>query len=60
VLERLFATADEFGLGVIGLTASPLRGPAGNVEFLALLKPDAASLVEKAAIDDALAAVPPT
>jgi len=40
---------------VVGLTASPLRGPAGNVEFLAHLvpmnagpHPDAAALVEAA------------
>jgi 23S rRNA (cytidine1920-2'-O)/16S rRNA (cytidine1409-2'-O)-methyltransferase len=28
------------GLGLVGLTVSPLRGPAGNVEFLAAISPE--------------------
>nr|HID13674.1 TlyA family RNA methyltransferase [Anaerolineae bacterium] len=35
VLERVLGTAAELGLGLRGLMVSPLRGPAGNVEFLA-------------------------
>jgi len=35
VLERVIRVADELGLGLGGLMVSPLRGPAGNVEFLA-------------------------
>jgi 23S rRNA (cytidine1920-2'-O)/16S rRNA (cytidine1409-2'-O)-methyltransferase len=35
VLERVLDTAAELGLGLRGLMPSPLRGPAGNVEFLA-------------------------
>jgi len=35
VLEDVLDAAAELGLGLRGLTASPLRGPAGNVEFLA-------------------------
>jgi 23S rRNA (cytidine1920-2'-O)/16S rRNA (cytidine1409-2'-O)-methyltransferase len=50
VLDGVFATADELELGVLGLTASPLRGPAGNVEFLAYLKPGAASITSRIAI----------
>lgn len=42
VLERLAAAAAELGLGVAGLMPSPLRGPAGNVEFLVLLRPSRA------------------
>lgn len=34
VLRRLLGWAREQGLGVRGLTVSPLRGPAGNKEFL--------------------------
>jgi 23S rRNA (cytidine1920-2'-O)/16S rRNA (cytidine1409-2'-O)-methyltransferase len=34
VLARIVAAAAELGLGLRGLMASPLRGPAGNVEFL--------------------------
>jgi 23S rRNA (cytidine1920-2'-O)/16S rRNA (cytidine1409-2'-O)-methyltransferase len=44
VLTGLFATAQELGLGITALTASPLRGPAGNVEFLALLAPGPVSI----------------
>ena len=35
VLERVLRTADELDLALQGLMPSPLRGPAGNVEFLA-------------------------
>jgi 23S rRNA (cytidine1920-2'-O)/16S rRNA (cytidine1409-2'-O)-methyltransferase len=31
----VLSTAAELKLGLRGLMASPLRGPAGNVEFLA-------------------------
>lgn len=41
VLERTIAHAAQNGLGVRGLVASPLTGPAGNVEFLAHLVPSA-------------------
>ena len=34
VLERVLGSAAELGLGLRGLMPSPLRGPAGNVEFL--------------------------
>jgi 23S rRNA (cytidine1920-2'-O)/16S rRNA (cytidine1409-2'-O)-methyltransferase len=58
VLEALFATAESQGLGVAGLTASPLRGPAGNVEFFALLVPGAPSIAVQPAIERALAEAP--
>jgi 23S rRNA (cytidine1920-2'-O)/16S rRNA (cytidine1409-2'-O)-methyltransferase len=32
-VERVAATAAEHGLGPLAVMASPLRGPAGNVEF---------------------------
>jgi 23S rRNA (cytidine1920-2'-O)/16S rRNA (cytidine1409-2'-O)-methyltransferase len=35
VLQRVLRIAAELKLGLQGLMASPLRGPAGNVEFLA-------------------------
>jgi 23S rRNA (cytidine1920-2'-O)/16S rRNA (cytidine1409-2'-O)-methyltransferase len=38
VLERTTALATANGLGTLGLVASPLQGPAGNIEFLAWLK----------------------
>jgi 23S rRNA (cytidine1920-2'-O)/16S rRNA (cytidine1409-2'-O)-methyltransferase len=34
VLEQMLGTAAELGLALRGLMVSPLRGPAGNVEFL--------------------------
>lgn len=37
VLREVLTGAGEHGFGVLGATASPLRGPAGNVEFLAHL-----------------------
>ena len=35
VLEEIAGWADGHGLGLLGLTRSPITGPAGNVEFLA-------------------------
>jgi 23S rRNA (cytidine1920-2'-O)/16S rRNA (cytidine1409-2'-O)-methyltransferase len=35
------AAAQELGLGVAGVTASPLPGPSGNVEFFLWLRRDA-------------------
>jgi 23S rRNA (cytidine1920-2'-O)/16S rRNA (cytidine1409-2'-O)-methyltransferase len=35
VLRAVFAAARAAGLGPVGVTPSPLLGPAGNVEFLA-------------------------
>jgi 23S rRNA (cytidine1920-2'-O)/16S rRNA (cytidine1409-2'-O)-methyltransferase len=58
VLNGLFASAEELGLGVVGLTASPLRGPAGNIEFLAHLRPAAPSIPAEAAIANALEEAP--
>jgi 23S rRNA (cytidine1920-2'-O)/16S rRNA (cytidine1409-2'-O)-methyltransferase len=58
VLQSLFQTADVLGLGITGLTASPLRGPAGNIEFLAVLAPDVSSVALADAIECALAEAP--
>jgi 23S rRNA (cytidine1920-2'-O)/16S rRNA (cytidine1409-2'-O)-methyltransferase len=43
VLSDVLAFAEAEGWGVAGLIESPLRGPKGNVEFLAWLKPGGAS-----------------
>lgn len=40
VLASLAAWLPEAGLGMADVTASPIRGPAGNVEFLAHIRPD--------------------
>jgi 23S rRNA (cytidine1920-2'-O)/16S rRNA (cytidine1409-2'-O)-methyltransferase len=52
-LDRIVACAHELGLQLLGLTPSPIRGPAGNREFLALLGPsgepvDAAAVIAAA------------
>ncbi|GIV77177.1 MAG: TlyA family rRNA (cytidine-2'-O)-methyltransferase [Litorilinea sp.] len=38
VLEEMFQLAQQLELSVAGLTVSPVRGPAGNVEFLMWLR----------------------
>lgn len=54
VLAQAIADARGAGFGVLGLIPSPLRGPAGNIEFLALLQlgvvdtNDAETLIEAA------------
>lgn len=57
VLERVLGWATRHGWAVEGLIRSPVLGPKGNVEFLALLRrSDAASTADLAArIDAALA-----
>jgi 23S rRNA (cytidine1920-2'-O)/16S rRNA (cytidine1409-2'-O)-methyltransferase len=44
VLTEVIAAADALELGVHGVTASPLLGPAGNREFLIHLKPGPAAI----------------
>jgi 23S rRNA (cytidine1920-2'-O)/16S rRNA (cytidine1409-2'-O)-methyltransferase len=58
VLANHFVTAAELELGVTGLTASPLRGPAGNIEFLAALAPGVFSIPMDDAIDAVMAEAP--
>jgi len=54
VLAEFCDAARENGFGVLGLTASPLKGPAGNVEFLAHLALGATSGHVAAMIDRAM------
>lgn len=56
VLEEMFQLAEDLDLGVVGLIESPIRGPAGNVEFLAHLRPGADSIPPDATIDRVIAA----
>lgn len=55
VLERVMNWAIEHGLRIGGCTASPLRGPAGNREFLLLLRRTGDSMPVGAAVDACLA-----
>jgi 23S rRNA (cytidine1920-2'-O)/16S rRNA (cytidine1409-2'-O)-methyltransferase len=50
-------TATELGLGTAGVTASPLPGPSGNVEYFLWLRRDAAP-VDRAAVEAAVEAGP--
>ncbi|MEV0844229.1 TlyA family RNA methyltransferase [Actinocatenispora sera] len=52
------AAADELGLGVAGVTRSPLPGPSGNVEFFLWLR-HGAGRVEPAQVYAAAGATPP-
>ena len=56
VLDNFVALADELNFTILGLTFSPVKGPAGNIEFLAHLtldsregiEPDTAAVVKAA------------
>jgi 23S rRNA (cytidine1920-2'-O)/16S rRNA (cytidine1409-2'-O)-methyltransferase len=54
VLERVVGMAAELELGLLGLMVSPLRGPAGNVEFLGWWKLGAESVEATSAIEACL------
>ncbi len=54
VLREVISAADALDLGVYGVTASPLLGPAGNREFLIHLKPGEAGIDAERAIDAAV------
>jgi 23S rRNA (cytidine1920-2'-O)/16S rRNA (cytidine1409-2'-O)-methyltransferase len=45
-VQKVTAAAGQLGLGVQGVTASPLPGPAGNVEYFVWLYPGAPPLDE--------------
>ena len=45
-VKKVAAAAGQLGLGVQGVTASPLPGPAGNVEYFVWLRRDALPLDE--------------
>ena len=45
-VRRVTSAASELGLGVLGVTASPLPGPAGNVEYFVWLRRGAPPLDE--------------
>ena len=56
VLDDFVALADSLGFTILGLTFSPVKGPEGNIEFLAHLtlanqmgiRPDTAAVVSQA------------
>ena len=56
VLDQFVQLADSLDFKILGLTFSPVKGPEGNIEFLAHLsldnvegiRPDTAAVVEQA------------
>jgi len=56
-LDRCAAAAAASGWHLAGVEPSPLRGPAGNVEFLALLRPGAPGSAAAAAPEEVRAAI---
>jgi 23S rRNA (cytidine1920-2'-O)/16S rRNA (cytidine1409-2'-O)-methyltransferase len=54
VLMDVLSFAEERGWGVRGLMPSPLRGPKGNVEFLAWLGGGAGALLVSRLVEAAL------
>ncbi len=54
VLNNVFEFATSIGLAVSGCTASPILGPAGNREFLALFRRGGSNIDLAAAIDRCL------
>lgn len=56
-IDQVAAKAWELGLGVLGVVASPLPGPSGNVEYFLWLKAGARKLVPEI-LDEALAKGP--
>jgi 23S rRNA (cytidine1920-2'-O)/16S rRNA (cytidine1409-2'-O)-methyltransferase len=56
VLEEVIAALAALGLGLAGLMASPLLGPAGNVEFLGWWRRSAPGQTAEAWIAEALEA----
>jgi 23S rRNA (cytidine1920-2'-O)/16S rRNA (cytidine1409-2'-O)-methyltransferase len=55
VLEKVLGVAADLGLGLCGLMSSPLRGPAGNIEFLGWWKLGDDGLGVEAAIEACMA-----
>jgi 23S rRNA (cytidine1920-2'-O)/16S rRNA (cytidine1409-2'-O)-methyltransferase len=55
VLRTVLEAARAAGLGPLGLTPSPIQGPAGNVEFLAHLVRGADAVLPEVALDATVA-----
>jgi 23S rRNA (cytidine1920-2'-O)/16S rRNA (cytidine1409-2'-O)-methyltransferase len=54
VLERVVELASKHGLALRGLTKSPLKGPAGNIEFMGCFVQGSSGLNTENVIDSAL------
>ncbi|MEB3221850.1 MAG: TlyA family RNA methyltransferase [Candidatus Sericytochromatia bacterium] len=58
VLARVVGQAAALGWGLVGLTASPIKGPEGNIEFLAHWRPGPGVAVDLDAVVAAAHAPP--
>ena len=58
VLARVVGQAAALGWGLAGLTASPIKGPEGNIEFLAHWRPGPGVAVDLDAVVTAAHAPP--
>lgn len=58
ILVNVIESAADHGLSLAGLTASPLKGPAGNVEFLGYFLRGTEAIDTTAAIESAVAEAP--
>ena len=60
ILAEVIESAESLGLFLAGLTASPLKGPAGNIEFLGYFEKDRLSQVvdSSVAIETAIEGAP--
>lgn len=54
-VRQVLDKAAELGLKVYGLAASPLPGPAGNVEYFVALKSEHPAAISQADLDDRIA-----
>ncbi|MBR4014850.1 MAG: TlyA family RNA methyltransferase [Anaerotignum sp.] len=49
VIEKIYAYAKEQGLGILGLSFSPIKGPEGNIEYLIYLDKTRQGMTEEMA-----------
>lgn len=50
VIKKIIETSKNLGLSIMGITFSPIKGPAGNIEYFMLL--DKISQVHECLVDD--------
>ena len=51
VIEGVFKSAKNLGFNVLGLSFSPIKGPEGNIEFLAWMKKEQVNNIEMVQLD---------
>jgi 23S rRNA (cytidine1920-2'-O)/16S rRNA (cytidine1409-2'-O)-methyltransferase len=53
VIKNVFSSAEKIGVVACNLSFSPIKGPAGNIEYIALLgnKPNCCKIISMADIE---------